>query len=529
MAALADLLSRGYFPRELPPPFTTRHFAQAVVANRAAMPGSFTAGTQASRLSPHNLARHGTLRRPLSIPNPIAHFNLCDLVSTQWQALQSFTAKAAWQPYGAGGLSASVPRVTTTGLRAVERRYAFSLLPQLRALTRAPGRYLLRTDVSRFYPSIYTHSIPWALMTKAVAKMQTTGGLANDLDKCLRNAQQKQTMGIPIGPDTSLVVAEVILAAVDAAFHQRLGQPVSGFRYMDDYELVFARYSEAEAALTALQSALGDFELALNPLKSAIAELPSDMTAPWAEPLSQFVFGVTPLQQRARILRYFGLAFSLAAQFRDQQILLYAVGRVANLKVATANWPIVQALLLHSVMVEPGVIREVVDTIVAASAAGCIAGTAGRTQIEDVLNLQIEQHAPLGHGSEVAWALWAALALSLNISSAAAAALAEMDDSVVALLALDADKRGLFPGGLNAGRWAARMTAADLREEHWLLAYEANVQGWLPTLSGGDHVAQDPDFGWLKTRGVHFYDILKTPVTRRKVALGSAAALSLYP
>ncbi|QDJ13845.1 hypothetical protein CEP45_08410 [Mergibacter septicus] len=33
-------------------------------------------------------------------------------------------------------------------------------------------RYLFTTDIANFYPSIYTHSIPWAIYTKEKAKKQ---------------------------------------------------------------------------------------------------------------------------------------------------------------------------------------------------------------------------------------------------------------------------------------------------------------------------------------------------------------------
>jgi hypothetical protein len=49
------------------------------------------------------------------------------------------------------------------------------------------------------------------------------------------------------------------------------------------------------------------------------------------------------------------------------------------------------------------------------------------------------------------------------------------------------------------------MNGKDLRGEEWLLSYEANVQGWLGTVGGGDHVTADPEFGYLKASGVRFY------------------------
>ena len=48
------------------------------------------------------------------------------------------------------------------------------------------------------------------------------------------------------------------------------------------------------------------------------------------------------------------------------------------------------------------------------------------------------------------------------------------------------------------------MSADALYDEHWLLAYEANVKGWLPSVSETDHVAADPNFGFLKSRKVFF-------------------------
>ncbi len=57
----------------------------------------------------------------------------------------------------------------------------------------------------------------------------------NVLDKLVRDSQDSQTIGIPIGPDTSLVIAELVMTAVDHA----LGSQVSpiGYRFVDDIEL----------------------------------------------------------------------------------------------------------------------------------------------------------------------------------------------------------------------------------------------------------------------------------------------------
>ena len=85
-----------------------------------------------------------------------------------------------------------------------------------------------------------------------------------------------------------------------------------------------------------------------------------------------------------------------------------------------------------------------------------------------------------------------------------------MDDPVVVLLALDAHQRGLAPNCLNPTNWYSHMDQAGLYSEHWLLSYEANFKGWLPSTSGGDHVGTDANFKLLKQLGVYFYDAQRT-------------------
>jgi glycosyltransferase A (GT-A) superfamily protein (DUF2064 family) len=96
--------------------------------------------------------------------------------------------------------------------RAIERQYSLTEKPIRRAQLRSTSRYILQADINRFYPSVYTHSIPWAIHTKAVAKSNRGDGyIGNRIDRLVRNGQDGQTMGIPIGPDTSLLIAEILL------------------------------------------------------------------------------------------------------------------------------------------------------------------------------------------------------------------------------------------------------------------------------------------------------------------------------
>ena len=63
------------------------------------------------------------------------------------------------------------------------------------------------------------------------------------------------------------------------------------------------------------------------------------------------------------------------------------------------------------------------------------------------------------------------------------------------------------------------MTQEGLWGPQWLLSYEANRQGWLPSSGTDDHVLRDPFFGPLKRNGVTFFDTT-APLVVPRVTIG---------
>src|ERR1022692_4555816 len=116
---------------------------------------------------------------------------------------------------------------------------------------------MLPADFSRFYNSIYTHSIPWAIHGKVNARADREYALyGNRLDLRVRDTQDQQTGGIPVGPDTSFLLAEVIASAIDTELVQSVGE-LKGTRYIDDYHLYFGSAADAESALAELHRIAG--------------------------------------------------------------------------------------------------------------------------------------------------------------------------------------------------------------------------------------------------------------------------------
>lgn len=497
---LSNVLSRGYFPKELPPPFNTLSFGtfSATAAASILVLDTSKKGIKknfTSRSAIHNQARSGTLRRKLTIPNPVNQYQIARAIVEGWPELRAACAKSS--------ISLTTPIYRRNGLRAINPRNPFAVFPVARARSRTASRYFLATDLSQYYPSIYTHSIPWALHSKAVAKARLNDYtlLGNVLDLAIRNGQDKQTIGIPIGPDTSLVIAEILLSSVDA----KLTGPIAkrGYRYIDDIGCGFRTIAEAEDTLGSIQRYVGDLQLELNPRKTRITELPSDLESFWVPHLRLFPFRTASAgAQQTDLLSFFGRAFELAADHRQEAILRYAVQRLRSVVIREANWPLYEDLLLQCLSVESGTAPAVIGELYKYH----LSRPLDKARIAESLQQLIEDNAPLRHGSEVVWALWGAICLDCPLDASTVEKSLIASDPCVALCALHAINKGLVTGPVDVSALEALMVESELSEDHWLLAYEANIKGWLPSVGAIDFVAAHKEFGPMKAAGVSFYD-----------------------
>ena len=514
--ALGRILGRGYFPKELPPPFQTLTFAATV---ESGLPPSFDLVlTRPTRASPafvtspavHNLARAGTLRRRLTIPNPVNQYQLASQIVGGWREIIRMCRKSP--------ISLTTPAFKLPGARPISAAKGFAEIPSARARARAGSRYMLSTDLNSFYPSIYTHAVPWALHTKAVAKRDRSNGLlGNRLDLALRNGQSGQTIGIPIGPDTSLVIAELLGTAVDLKLPNYLQR--HAFRYIDDIECGFMNASDAERALADIQNEFSAFELNLNPRKTRVSELPQDMEAFWVPHLR--LFGFAGSGQRLALLGFFGRAFELAKQHPQEAILKYAVQRMRSVTVLADNWPLYEDLLLGCLAIESGTTPAVVSELSRYRDSRPL----NAARITEVFNRLIAFHALQHHGSEVAWSIWYLAVSGYRIFEVPGNAAVRIPDPVVSLCLLHARSLGLVDAGVDWPVLEKQMTREDLLGPSWLLSYEARIKGWLPSRGSTDHVAAVPQFEHLRTQAVSFYEVAATlPAAPVRSSISSVSA-----
>src|SRR5271167_2161262 len=94
-ALFQRLLEVGYFPRELPPTFTTKKFGRNLISTWGSASSVFRHQPPVASIR-HSLARSGFLRRDLSIPNPAQFSALCEEISMQWNELQKRMKQSPW-------------------------------------------------------------------------------------------------------------------------------------------------------------------------------------------------------------------------------------------------------------------------------------------------------------------------------------------------------------------------------------------------------------------------------------------------
>ena len=99
-------------------------------------------------------------------------------------------------------------------------RYLLRELPRLRTLRRRGCRYLIRADIGQFIHHLHARTSLGSTHQSCLQanlrlpRARRAALFGDELDLALRNMNEGQSVGIPIGPDTSLVIAEILLAAI---------------------------------------------------------------------------------------------------------------------------------------------------------------------------------------------------------------------------------------------------------------------------------------------------------------------------
>jgi len=501
-----DLLAKGYFSEELPPPFHTVLLA----ANYPALQAHFSKLTSKEKektkeTSPvlFSTPKIGIYRRITSLPNPIHQIPLAELVAVNWTALRTH-----WR---LSDMSASIPIVKRGEKRAIIQISKFQEFKEKCIKISYDKRYELKADVSKYFPSIYTHSIPWALHTKKVAKLKRFDKtlLGNRLDDAVRAGQSAQTKGIPIGTDTSRIISEIIGCALDIELKNKFAAEkikFTGYRFIDDYQLYFNSLSDAEKALKILQKVLGDYSLDLSDEKTCINTAPYKIDNDWS-----FLLNGCPLRdtdasiQSHDLITYINLLISTSLQFPNDYVIKYGIKRLLKFKIYKANWGLLESLMLKLGIYEPSVLPSICAFLLQNKSEVTV------ERLTQFVHSILDQCIYKGQSFEISWTLWIAKLFSIKIPLKLAQAIINSRDVISTIILLDIFQLKLIisRSKLDLSDLIADFIEDNLSSELWLLIYEATFQKWIKSTA----VKSSPFFKELLRLNISFYDVKATMIS----------------
>ena len=494
------LLSHGYFAPELPPCFVSEDLARyrATIWKSIEALGIRSLNGLVTQTSWFHFPRFGRNDRRHGVINPIAYMAISKIVADEFVKLRSIAHRRS-------GMSASPLMFDWTGTRAIMRTN-IDLLDDFRLDLASRRETFVSADLRAFYHSVYTHTIPWAIRGKATAKDDRFGEhFANKLDLYCRNGQDQQTIGLPVGPDTSRVFGELVASAIDQRLRQETGVTSrDASRYVDDFTISSANGLGGEALIAAARRAAAEFELELNHDKSAIVVASTYQDNGWKhvarshrplppyalEDFKQFFYEVSRLVRELPTINVEKWALQNA--------------RIAFLDADERNWGRLQSHLINAYRRNSTLVSFVVELLIERHR---VRGDVDIESARDFLDHRIPALTLEDRTGELIWFLFLMIALGIEIDSSRFEKLFRLEEPMCALLLSSAKARGLISGEIDQSFWNQSLTATDsLRGPMWLYAYEGprrDIVGCAST----NHIEQDPYFSILKNRNVNFFSI----------------------
>lgn len=147
-----DLINSGLYPETLPPCFISND-AQRAFRGIVSQLGKDKFSERQTQYVRYSGTKHDGSRRFFGTPNIVTYFNISSFIHENWSKFED--------NYELSDYSIGKPTIMDGGERAVK-------VPSLSELPRHVSRnisyapYILKADIAQCFPSMYTHSIPWA-------------------------------------------------------------------------------------------------------------------------------------------------------------------------------------------------------------------------------------------------------------------------------------------------------------------------------------------------------------------------------
>ncbi len=488
---IENILGSGFFPKEMPPVFNSKELgvkSKKIISN-------LQFNCKESSLTTFSIPRAGKTRRFLAYPNPIHYIKLCIEITSNWKKIEKI--------FKGNNLSKSLPIIDVTGERGFITQNTIGNLTYSKTILSKHASFLLKTDISKYYSSIYTHSIAWAIHGKEKAKKKRFDRslLGNKLDVAQRSIQSGQSVGVPAGPDSSLIISEIIGSVIDDKISE--SKFLSGFRYIDDYYLFFENKSNAIKTLNEIEKIYSEYSLELSPDKTSIIELPISFEPSWVYDLRTFELHLEKNQiSRNDLVSYFNKSYSLHKSFGKESILKYSLNKLkVYINSKQIDRPLLSSYLMACMQAESSTLPIILEIV---RRSRLYEEKKVFMDFKISLFSLIEKNLMLNHHYEVTWCLFLIRELKIKVPKRISTALNKIENPYVDLLYLDLFNLGLITEPFDQAKAKYIFKYHSLYGNYWLFIYESIMEGWMKRRSS--LLKKDKDFSVLLTNNVRFYD-----------------------
>jgi len=371
--------------------------------------------------------------------------------------------------------------------------------------------FTLNLDINRFYGSIYTHSLPWAILGKEEGQSRYRDGTlekhwSSETDKLLRACNNNQTIGIPIGPDTSRIASEIVLARIDIELDKSLKSNIGDEYYhnIDDYKFGSMSIQECDSIKATFEREIRKFELRSREDKEVISDSITNENHAWVKELNL----ISSLKGKDFLDSLFSIISAHRELSPNANILGYSLSRYSKRISSYSTRDHAISHLQRLLFSVPWAVTFVAPLLIGLKRNEGLSSAQMRL-IQYGIKDGLRKHDVIS----VLWYLYLYLRFDQTLGAALCEHCIDLDCSLVDLMLAHMDQKNLLNASDASSILSKRHAARDLSSPSWLYLYETERRGWTPKeyqkkikRSKTNKVDPGSFFVFAEKNGVEFYD-----------------------
>lgn len=494
---IQSFLEKGYFLKELPPCFTTKNFSENIPAIIAEWTSIFNSLDKLEKKSymrsvcvKFSYPKQEMSRRYLSIPNPLHYTELVTEVINNWDEIN--------EKFEGNKRSYSLPVIDMKKRAIKAKSDSLKDFQEKKINLSYDNLYELNIDLAKFYDSIYTHTLAWAIHGKKNAKEKIYDKiLGNNLDQKLRNCQDGQSIGIPTGPDISFLLSELILNDID----KNIPSSVKFCRFADDISIYSNNKETLYKDLNTFNKHFSEYKLSLNETKIKINKFPFKIQEEWGKKLEEAAkYLLDEKNQKKAIINFFNIIFIEMEKSKKSQILKYAQYKLLHIDILHENWTIFESLLLKSILICPEIIEQGIKILKKHNKF------IDKNRLKSLINKIMILNCEFGNDYEIIWGLWLAHEFKIKISLIHIENIIKNASSITCVLALDLYIKTLVNKKDDSKIISLlndRLINKTFYSDEWILYYELKRKQWFSEFI---NLMEDKYLQILLNKNIEFYN-----------------------